>query len=334
MFPKSFADKTECLASLVGVRTGCTVDKQHPYWIEDIEGVDVSKLAKMTKGSNPSGKDFASQLINNAARQMMGNLELLLNNGYRLNNIVGDMCSTCTLLPTYTANTGIIVKSVIATRFQIMRITRLTILSNVTGTKEVTIDDGVTPFTFDVDLVAGDLMPVILDYSTTEKQVKIFFTDITVPLGQITCPTNSSCGCGGSPTSNTPVSFAGLTAGIEGTTQYGFLPCVAIDCSYDSLVCNLIKQTPNIFGLAMLYKVGELYYDNKNVSDRNNDSVSFNEDEQGEQKKNYARLYWANMKGTNGMPGINKIINEYLKTNRSDRCVICDSKIMTAYATG
>ena len=107
MFPKSFVDKTECLQSLVGVRTGCTVDKQYPFWIEDIEGVDVKKLASMSKASNPNGKDFGNQLINNAARQMLGDVELLLNNGYKMKNIVGDMCSTCTLVASYTLNTAL-----------------------------------------------------------------------------------------------------------------------------------------------------------------------------------------------------------------------------------
>lgn len=334
MFPKTFVDKVECLESLVGIRTGCSVEKQYPFWIEDIEGVDVRKLASMTKASNPHGKDFAAQLINNSARQMMGDLELLLNNGYKIQNIVGDMCSSCTLLPNYTANTGIIIKSVIASKFLFLRITKLTVLANVTAEKQITIDDGVTPKYYTVNLVAGTLMPVVLDYSTTQKTVRVFFTDITVPLGQITCTTTTNCGCGGSATSNDPVSIAGLVAGVETSTQYGFLPCVAVDCSYDSLVCNLIQQTPNIFGLAMLYKVGELYYDNKKVADRSNDAVSFNDEAQEEQKKNYARLYLGKIKGVSGMSSIAKLVNDYLKTYRADKCVICEAKIKTGYVTG
>lgn len=334
MFPTTFIDKTECLQSLVGIRTTCTVDEQHPFWIEDIEGVDVKKLSGLAKSSNPTGKDFANQLINNAARQMLGDVELLLNNGYKLNNIVGDMCSTCTLLPTYVVNTGIVVKSAIATNFQILRLSKLTILANVTGEKQLTIDDGVTPRYYSVELTAGMLVPVLLNYSTTAKSFKIFFTDPTVPLGQIVCTTPTSCGCGGSSTSNAPVNIRGLSAGIETSKQYGFLPCVAVDCSYDLLVCNLLNQAPNIFGLTLLYKVGELYYDNKKVLSRNNDELAFNDDEQGEQKKNYARLYWAKMKGTGDMGGIKNIVNDYLKTYRADKCVICESKIKTAYVTG
>lgn len=334
MFPKNYVDKTVCLESLVGIRTGCAVDADYPFWIEDIEGVDVKKLATIAKSSNPSGVDFANQLINNAARQMMGDVEGLLNNGYKINNIVGDMCSSCTLLPTYVANTGIIVRSAVASKFLLLRITKLTVLANVTGLKQITIDDGDEPKYFDVNLVAGVLMPIKLSYSTTKKEVKVFFTDSTVPLGQVSCVTNTGCGCGGSPTATNPVNIKGLVAGVEGSVQYGFLPCVAVDCSYDSLVCNLINQAPNLFGLTMLYKVGELYYDNKGVADRNNDAVSFNEEGQLEYKKNYAQRYWAKMKGSNGMTGLNKLINDYLKNYRSDKCVLCEAKITTAYVTG
>lgn len=318
----------------MGVRTGCTVEKQYPFWIEDIEGVDVSKLAGMAKGSNPNGKDFGNQLINNASRQMMADIETLINSGFRLNNIVGDMCSTCSLLPNYSTNAGIVVKPAVATKFGLMRITKLIVLANVSGVKQIKIDDGVTPRFYSVTLVAGLEMPISLEYSTTQKSAKVTFTDTTIPVGQILCTTDSSCGCGGSKNATNPINIVGYKNGTETTTQYGFLPCVALDCSYESLVCNLIQQTPNIFGLALLYKVGELYYDNKKVSDRNNDSVAFNDDEGEEQKKNYARLYWAKVKGTSGVAGLNRIISDYLKTKRSDKCIVCEAMVKTASVTG
>jgi hypothetical protein len=335
MFPKTFIDKVECLQSLMGVRTQCAVDAQYPFWIEDIEGIDVTKLGGMAKGSNPSGKDFANQLINNGARQMLADIETLINSGFKLNNIVGDMCSSCSLLPNYSTNAGIVVKPAVATKFGIMRISKLIVLANVSGVKQIKIDDGLSPRYFSVTLVAGVEMPVeIPNYSTMQGSVKISFTDTTIPVGTVLCATSSSCGCGGSKTSNNPINIVGLKNGTETTTQYGFLPCVALDCSYESLVCNLIKQTPNIFGLALLYKVGELYYDNKKVSDRNNDAIAFNDDEGGEQKKNYARLYWAKVKGTSGVAGLNKIISDYLRTKRADKCIVCEAMVKAGSVTG
>src|SRR3972149_5608070 len=183
MYPISTVDKISCMQALVGIRTACDPGTNYPFWIEDIEGVDVSKLAKIAKSSNPSGKDFANQLINNASRQMMGDLELFLNDGYRLNNVVGDMCSTCTLLPTYVVNTGIVVKSSVATNFNILRITKFQILANNTGTFQMVIDDGETPEYFDIELTAGTIMPVVLNYFTKKKSAKVYFSDPTVSLG-------------------------------------------------------------------------------------------------------------------------------------------------------
>src|SRR5690606_22638328 len=271
--------------------------------------------------SNTCRQVFARQIINYASWQMFGDIELLLNDVYKMEDIVGDMCSTCSLLPVYTVNAGIIVKPVVATKFRKWRIPKLTILADVTGTRTIVIDDGVTPRNYNVNVTSFTLMPILLDYSTTEKSAKISFSDPTVHVGQVSCATPTSCGCGGSPTSNNPLHITGMLNNIEVSTQYGFLPCVTVQCSYESLVCNLLAQAPNIFGLTLLYKVGELYYDNLKVSDRNNDSVSYNEENKEEQKKNYARLYWAKMKGTSGMSGVNKIIGDYLKKNRADKCI-------------
>jgi hypothetical protein len=336
MYPKTFTDKINCLESLLGIRSQCVVDDEYPFWIEDIEGMDVKRLASMARASSFTGKDFGKFLINSSAREMMGDLELLLNDGYKMNNIVGDMCSSCSPIPSYTANGGIIVKSVVGTKFPILRITSLMVLTNNTGTYELVIDDGVDAYTKDVQLQAGVLMPFKLKYATTKSSARVFFSDPTVQLGQIVCATPSSCGCGGSTTSANPIQIAGLLGGVEVSTQYGFLPCAAVDCSYDSLVCNLIQQVPNIFGQALLFKFGEKYYSHRQTSERNNDSVSYGEQQEEEDTpmKKYRIQYWARMQGKTDRNSIRKVINDYLGKYRSDKCIICESKIKTGYITG
>lgn len=333
MLPKSEFDQTECLESLVGIRTGCSVDKKYPFWIEDIEGVDVRKLAEIAKGSNQTGVDFAKQIINSAARELLADIEVLLNNGFSLKNIAGDMCSSCSILPSYTANSGVIVKTAISSRYQMLQITKLNILANVTGTKVLRIHDGKVATDYNVVLEAGVLMPVDLNYITDQKSVKIYFVDNTIPLGLVSCSTSNSCGCGGSAKSNNPITITGLLAGVETTAQYGFLPCAAVTCSYDALVCNLIKMTPNIFGLALFFKVGEKYLLHKSASDRNNEAVSYNEDEKSELVRNYGSLYVSKVYGKNDRKAIKNILNDYLRNNK-DACVVCNSRIMTAYVTG
>lgn len=334
MLPVSAFDKTECLESLVGIRTGCTVDKAYPFFIEDIEGVDIKTLSNVARGSDPSGKEFAKRLINSAAREMLANIEVMLNNGYKLKDLVGDMCSSCTLLPVYTANAGIKVTTAIASRFKTLRITKLTMLINQTGDFQIVIDDGVTPVTYTPSFVSGALTMINIDYQTSQKSVNIYFTDITVGLGQVSCPVQSSCGCGKSALSDNPVVVSGIINQVETSIQYGFIPCAAIGCSYDQLVCSLVKQTPNILGLALMYKVGEKYYLNKLQGERNNETVSINEKDQPDMMRNFPKLYKDTLFGTPQSMGIKKVINDYLSDHKSDRCIICDSKIKTGYAVG
>jgi hypothetical protein len=335
MYPKSETiNQTTCLESLVGIRSICEQETDYPFWLEDLEGVDVTALAKLSKASNLSGKKFGEQLINSAAREMLADIEMMLNNGFKVKETVGDVCSSCTILPAYTANTGIIIKSTVASRYQRLQITKLIVLTNVTGSKEFIIDDGVTPKPYTADFEAGVLMPINLNYSTSEKSVKIYFSDVTVPLGQISCAKQTSCGCGGSATAGVPIQVKGLSAGLEVSTQYGFLPCTAITCSYDALVCNMIKQTPNTFGLTLLYKVGEKYVINKENSLRNNAEASYNEQEKSEVVRSFGRLYATKMYGVSDRSSLKRIVNDYLRNVRTDQCVICDSKVRTAGVTG
>lgn len=334
MFPKISNEKVQCLQNLVGIRSACSSDTEFPFYIEDIEGVDIPTLAKVAKLTNLSGEDFGNQLINSSARELLGDIELLLNNGFTMKTVAGDLCSQCTFLASYTANTGIIVKSNVVSRYQNLQITSLKILANVTATKTVRIDDGITPVDYEVDLVAGVVMPVLLDYKTDQTSVKIYFTDATVPLGLVSCATTGGCGCGGSSTSNSPITIKGLSAGVEVTAQYGFLPCASVTCSYDMLICNLVKLYPNILGLTLLYKIGEKYFLNKANSDRNNSTVSFNEEDKSELVRNYGALYASKLYGKNDRRAVKNVINDYLAKVRKDRCVICNSKIFTGSVAG
>lgn len=334
MFPITLADKVQCLEKLVGIRTNCAINEEYPFYIEDIPGFDVTKLAKMAKATNPSGKDFGKQLINQAARTMMGNLETLLTDGYSVPNTLQDMCSANTLTPVYTGNAGIIIRPIIRTEFGIARIHKLQILTNYTGTGTLYFDDGEKIEQYDVELQENTLMPIDLNYSTKSKYVKVKFTDPTIGVAQVQQTTNSGCGCGSAAKASSPIKISGLLGEVETSTQYGFLPCVSVDCSYDIVVCDLINRLPNIFGLAMLYKVGELATETQLVSDRNNDAVSFNEDYDQQKPTNYAQRYWASLKGSKNIEGINKKINAYLAEKRGDSCIVCETKVRTAYVTG
>jgi len=333
MFPQSEIDKTECLESLIGIRTGCSVDERKPFWIEDVEGVDIEILAKLARGTNGNGKDFGQQLINSAAREFLGDVELLINNGYGLKEIATDMCSSNTLLTSYTPNAGIIVKSNIYSRFQRLQITRLQVLTNVTGQRVLRFDDGFATTDYTVDLIAGQIMPMDLNYITDRTQVTIKFTDPSVGVAKVSINKTGGCGCSGGVKAE-DVLFEGIVGSTVSSSQYGFLPCAAITCSYDHLICNMVKMTPNIFGLALLCKVGEKFYLHKWSSERNNDVAAFNGEDGQERIRNYGALYASKLYGKSDRKAVKHVISDYLKKNSKDCCVICNSKSRIASIAG
>lgn len=334
MYPQAEdIDVVSCLEDLVGIRTACPPGVNKPFWIEDLEGVDTKKLATMARASSFKGVDFGTFLIGSAAREMMGDIELLINNGYSLKNYIGTACSNCDLRPVYMAAGGIKIRAVGASNYQVIQITSLRIMANGHGAKQFVIDDGKTLKYFTVDIDTGVIQPVNLEYSTMEREVRIYFTDPNVQAAQVFCPTSSSCGCGGSSQAVQPFVVTGLSAGNDSTTQYGFVPCVTIGCSYPAMICSMIKATPRIFGLALLYKAGEKLFVEKGQSERNNEVVSYGEKE--EVQRQFGQLYWAKMKGTgDNMKGIRHIVNNYLQGISSDKCVSCQTKIYSSYVTG
>jgi hypothetical protein len=96
----------------------------------------------------------------------------------------------------------------------------------------------------------------------------------------------------------------------------------------------MVKLTPNIFGLALFYKVGEKFFLHKAQSGRNNDTVSFNDGEPSELVRNYGALYVAKLYGKADRKAVKHVISDYLKKNNRDCCVICNSRSMVAAITG
>jgi hypothetical protein len=96
----------------------------------------------------------------------------------------------------------------------------------------------------------------------------------------------------------------------------------------------MVKLTPNIFGLALFYKVAEKFFLNKAQSKRNNDTVSFNEGEPSEFVRNYGMLYASKLYGKADRKAVKHVVSDYLKKNHKDCCVICNSRSMTAAITG
>lgn len=334
MLPKKTLDKINCLESLVGIRSECK-DIVYPFYLEDLEGVDIKSLASLATVNSPSGVSFGKDIINRAAREMMADIDLLIQNGFSLQDTFGSLCGACDYVLLYQTNAGIKVTNTIVSNYSLMQISRIEMLTNFTGNAVLVIDDSITPVQYDVVLQNGVIVPANLSYQTDQKKVNIYFTNAAIGLANISCKTASGCGCGGASNraAKDTIRYSGLLAGMDTTTQYGFKVCANIVCSSDLMVCELMKQMPNIFGITLLYKAGQKYYSDARNSTRNN-RVAGQDNEQKELMSDYfARLYNKNMTGTKQTKSIRTTINNYLK-QRTDKCIICDGLTKIGYAAG
>lgn len=336
MLPIQDCDKISCLEKLVGIRSLPCPDGNCPdFSLDQLEGVDIDYLAKLAKGSQLSGEEVGKDLIRNSAKEMMGDIEMMLASGFQLLPTIGELCSTCEYSSFYVPGTGIKVTNNSLTGYGLLRITSVKIKANATGEYNLKIDDGVEPKLFPVVLEAGTIMPVILNYSTTQKFARVSLEDEAVGLAQVNCPTSSSCGCGGgsNPAKNL-ITYSGQVAEMDSSIQYGFIVCANISCSYDILVCDLVRQTPNVFALTLLYKAGERLNTGGKLSLRNNRVKAQGVEVKEEEMFKYNGLYRKRMQGSTTEIGIRGIVKEYLKNRKGDTCIQCDTIRKVGYATG
>lgn len=330
------AERSNCLSSLIGVLSDPCVDplSAPPFYVEQIDGVDIAKLTQLATSSDLSGKAYAERLIKAATMEMMGDLELLINNGYSLQETVGEVCSNCEFTDIYVPGGGIKIFNAGLSAYSQIRITNLKVKANATGDHVLRIDDGVTQKNYPITLQAGIIMPLVLDYVTQQKTVKVGIVDQTVGLAQISCPVKTSCGCGLSSTAQSIIRYTGTIGGMDASQQYGFIGCANIGCSNDILTCELIRQAPNLFGLTLLYKVGEKINNGSKLTLRNNRVAAQSDDIKDTETFRYMGLYRKRMYGTTNERGIRNVVNEYLQKRSGDSCIKCGGLVKTGYATG
>jgi hypothetical protein len=329
--------ETKCLESLVGIKSLCPDSANcAPYFIDDLEGIDMVGLANYANSVQITGEQYAKDLINTSARLMLGDLQGLISAGYSLADGLGELCSTCTFVPVYQVAGGVKVTRTVASKYAVMKISKIEVLANVSGLQYLVINDGQTvksfPFTA---LGANTVVPLALNYETKQPSVKIYLQDATVAVGQVLCSKTSGCGCsGGSAPVDTPVQFSGLIQQMDSGLQYGFKVCANVSCSTEILTCSLMEQTPNLFGLTLLYRVGLQYFGNAPFASRINKTVLRNNEELSlSMQQYYEGLYRERLAGSTKVKGVKEVISTYLKRSK-DRCISCQPIVGVSYAGG
>lgn len=334
MLPNKICESITCLESLVKVRSDCDSTNCADFYVEDIEGVDIARLSEAATVNSPSGLQFGRDLVNLSAREMLSDVEFLIGSGYSLVPTFGELCSTCSFGTVYRAGTKTKVTNTVGTKYSVLRIGTMQVLTNFTGTAILIIDDTTTQKQYTVDLQSGVIANLVVDYSTEQKAAYVYMADATIGLAQVNCTGSNGCGCGSQNRNAAKViTYSGMLGATVLPYQYGFLICSSVQCSSDLMVCDLIKQTPKIFGIALFYKTGAKYYSNVFLSTRNNRTAGQDEEKKAEMREYYEGLYQTRLQGNRTTKGIYGIVSKYL-SQRNDKCVVCDGNTKTAWMTG
>jgi hypothetical protein len=324
-----------CFSGLIGIHNTCE-PQSATYWLDDIPGVDLSKLALVAEANSPTGEKLGLRLIESASRMMAADVEAIYDGQYKVVNSLVNGCSTCKFTPNYTtgANNGIIIKNNADSSISILLLDKLTVKMNSTGTFHLVIDDGVAP-----RVIEHDFEPLVeyeftnLNYRTRSKTIKVYFQEL-VGLAQLSCArSGSGCGCSGvSKTVSTDLQYAGMTNDAESQAAFGFIPCAGVVCDAADLLCYVANSAPRMIGMALLYKTAELYFATRLQATRNNKVVGTNTDDAKEDVKKYQKLYTEKLNGV-GTRGVKDLVFTTLQ-NSGDVCVVCNAMLATAWATG
>lgn len=325
-----------CFTNLVGIHGICE-PKDAPYWLDDIPGIDLAKLANVAESGAPTGEKLGAKLIESAARMMAADVEAIYDGSYKVATSLVNGCSTCKFTNNFTAGVknGIIIKNQSSSTIANLIVDRLQVKINETGTFTVVLDDGTTanrreiPFAFEAGV---EYEFTNLNYRTKSKTVQIYFS-IPVLAAQLSCArSGSGCGCsGGSRTEPGDLTFAGMTNGAETQNAFGFIPCAGIVCDAADLLCYVANGAPRMIGMALLYKTAELYFSTRVTSTRNNKTVGTNTDDAKDDAAKYAKLYNEKLNGK-GTRGVKDLVFSTLQ-NAGDVCVVCNALLQTSWST-
>lgn len=325
-----------CFVDLIGIRGTCE-PALGTYWVDDIPGIDLLKMAKVAEGDTATGEKLGIKLIESASRMMAADVEAIYDAQYKVQNQLVGGCSACTFTGTYVAGSqmGILIKNATTSSFSSLVIDKLIAKVNSTGTYHIIITDGVKSKEIEQAFEAGVEYEIIgINFFTKLKSVKVYLQESDVPLAKLSCPrTGSGCGCGGTSTSaNSDLVYTGLTAGVESQNAFGFMPCAFVRCDSEDLLCFVAHSAPRMIGMALLFKVAELYFNTRLQSARNNKITGLNVDDAKEDATRYGKLYKDKLNGV-GTRGVKDLVFTTLQQTH-DVCIVCNSMNGVAWATG
>jgi hypothetical protein len=323
-----------CLNDLIKFKDYCDANQAGPF-VSDFVDVSTVFLAHLANDSEQSGKEYANSLIQGAREQVYADILLSASNGYSINSVVYHYNNTCRFSETYT-NWGIALTNYFRSSNSKIHLSEIRFKADFTGQFNIVVDDGVTQTVFSADAIQRQEVVLPVEYSTINKQIKIYAQDSALKFAMLSC---SSGGCGSCAAKRgVYIQQQGYNRSSLNTQPSGFIPSAYIACDMDSVMCNVINRHRALFSKALAYKVGIMAYMRFLITPRLNDTT-LNIDRDAVQlylntlEAKYKELMWGSVPayGNASTTGIIKIMQDSYRS-LNDQCVVCSSQINTATA--
>lgn len=328
-----------CLTNLVGLKSICDANGETPlFYLDQLEGISSEVLAKLANVDDHTGTALANRLIANAMNEFEADLQTIQPKGYNFLNTIDNLCDVCSFTGLYhlsqKGQKGILINNISRSENSKIQISNLQVVINSSGTFPFFIDDGVDKKEYTHDFTAGELTSFKLNYTTFQKDVKIYFEEDVIH-SQINC-TEEGCGCTGSSSnaaSSNKISISGWNNG-KSSEHYSFIPCITIVCDSSTLVCSLVQTMPKIIGLALLYLTASKLFTEDAKSLRINQVTLDDQEDKESYSDYYYQLYRERVYGSSKVKGIVDLIKQNMGTiAKHDDCIECVSVIRKAWAT-
>lgn len=323
-----------CYTELLGLKGTCE-PKTAMYWLNDVPGIDLGAIAKLAGADNPSGESAFNALIESAARFVVADVLAIYDGRYKVESSLVNGCSSCKFTLNYAAGIGrgTLVKDLTSSNLSRMLIDSFVVKINNSGVYHMVLDDGQNLKVIEHTFVAGvEFQFNGVNYRTRAKQVRMYFQEPDAMLAQLSCPRGSGCSCSGGAVVVSDLTYTGTLNGAETSQAYGFLPCATIVCEPDDLLCLLAHSAPRMVGMALMYKAAALFFESQGRSTRINRVANAPKEKVSDDGAKYEKLYLSKLNGDKTR-GLKDIVFTTLQQT-SDVCVVCNSLVATAWATG
>lgn len=312
----------ECLQNFIGITRDCNnmglgASKSFLY-LTDLEGLDIEVIADFVT-NDATAQHLIERKIEFAINMVFEDLDLYIQPYFSFNKVIEKQSKgswSTEIIPPEPLNRGLHIKKHLK-GFLKYTVEKLKILCNNTVSTTLTIKDGIYTKTYPVDLVAGQIIEVFLDYNIIFDDCYITLDNTTLEMYKVNLHDHIHSGCyscGHSESHKTHyLDVHGFDSLVDTTYTFGMSVELNTQCDFEVLRCTLAHRFKTLF----YYRAGIELVKHWIHSPRVNETTILNIDH-----GHYLIQEWSSEYDKKFKVAVNSI-RELMKSF-SDICVICN----------